>query len=58
VLQAFGEERVMFGSDWPVCLLAGSYAQVHRLVAEYFTQFPEETQRKFFGQAAEEFYRL
>jgi L-fuconolactonase len=58
VLQAFGEERVMFGSDWPVCLLAGSYAQVHRLVAEYFTQFPEETQRKSFGQTADEFYRL
>jgi L-fucono-1,5-lactonase len=28
VLDCFGEDRVMFGSDWPVCLLAGSYAEV------------------------------
>jgi L-fuconolactonase len=28
VLDSFGEDRVMFGSDWPVCLLAGSYAEV------------------------------
>jgi len=27
VFEIFGEDRVMFGSDWPVCLLAGSYAE-------------------------------
>lgn len=36
VLDAFGSDRVMFGSDWPVCLLAGSYQQVVR-VAEHLT---------------------
>jgi len=56
VIQAFGEERVMFGSDWPVCLLAGSYGQVHGLVADYFRQFSEETQKKFFGETAALFY--
>ncbi len=56
VLETFGADRVMFGSDWPVCLLAGSYARVHELVADYFRPFPEETQRKFFGGTAEKFY--
>jgi L-fuconolactonase len=32
VAEAFGFERLMFGSDWPVCLLAGEYKQVHRIV--------------------------
>ncbi|HMJ92371.1 MAG TPA: amidohydrolase family protein [Candidatus Acidoferrum sp.] len=58
VIQHFGEERVMFGSDWPVCLLAASYAQVHQLVADYFSQFSQETQLKFFGQTAASFYLL
>ncbi len=58
VLQAFGEDRVMFGSDWPVCLLAGSYEQVHQIAADYFSQFTEVTQRKFFGETAAKFYRL
>ena len=58
VLQAFGTERVMFGSDWPVCLLAGSYEQVYQLAADYFSQFPVETQDRFFGGTAAEFYRL
>ena len=58
VFEAFGEERVMFGSDWPVCLLAGSYGQVHELAADYFRQFPPATQEKFFGGNAAAFYRV
>jgi L-fuconolactonase len=58
VIGCFGEQRVMFGSDWPVCLLAGSYEAVHGLVADYFRQFSEETQASFFGGAANRFYRL
>ena len=58
VLQGFGEDRVMFGSDWPVCLLAGSYEQVHDLVADYFSQFSTKAQQKFFGWNAVRFYRL
>lgn len=34
VLEAFGPQRVLFGSDWPVALLAGSYAQVLALARE------------------------
>jgi L-fuconolactonase len=32
---AFGADRLMFGSDWPVCLLAGSYDRVKRLIADF-----------------------
>ncbi len=56
VLGAFGEERIMFGSDWPVCLLAGSYAQVHELAKDYASTFSEPARRKFFGGNAERFY--
>jgi L-fuconolactonase len=58
VFEAFGEDRVMFGSDWPVCLLAGSYEQVHGLTADYFKQFSTAVQEKFFGGNAAKFYRL
>jgi L-fuconolactonase len=58
VFEAFGEDRVMFGSDWPVCLLAGSYEQVHELAADYFKQFSAEVSAKFFGGNATRFYRL
>ena len=34
VWQAFGPERLMIGSDWPVCLLAGSYSNVIQLVID------------------------
>jgi L-fuconolactonase len=34
-LEVFGPDRLMFGSDWPVCLLAGSYSDVYQLVADF-----------------------
>ena len=55
---AFGAERLMFGSDWPVCTLAGSYAQVHQLAAEFARSFSAEARAKFFGGNAVDFYRL
>lgn len=58
VFAAFGEERLMFGTDWPVCTLAGSYAQVHGLVDDYTRAVTAETRAKFFGGNATEFYRL
>ena len=33
-LELFGPERCMFGSDWPVCELAGSYAQVYQALID------------------------
>jgi L-fuconolactonase len=56
VFEAFGEDRVMYGSDWPVCLLAASYAQVVELVRGYVAPLSPAAQEKFFGGNAARFY--
>lgn len=56
VFDAFGAERIMFGSDWPVCTLAGTYANVVEIIADYTQQLSEEEQAYVWGQTAESFY--
>ena len=56
VTEAFGPGRLMFGSDWPVCLLAGSYEEVFRLVEEYFARLSVLERAAIFGVTAETFY--
>lgn len=56
VAGAFGVDRLMYGSDWPVCLLAGSYERVHSLAAHFARQFSQSDQEKFFGENAAKFY--
>ena len=58
VFEAFGTDRLLFGSDWPVCLLAGTYRQAHELVADYMKDLPTSEQEKVFGANAERFYSL
>ena len=58
VFEAFGEDRLMYGSDWPVCKLAGSYCQVYDLTYNYLSQFSPLAKEKFFGGVASEFYGL
>lgn len=58
VFEAFGPERLMYGSDWPVCLLSGSYAQVFGLVEEYTRYFSAEQRSAFFGGNAARFYGI
>lgn len=59
VMHCFGPERVMFGSDWPVCLLAGSYDQVVGAVEEILSlRRGEELEEKLFGENARRFYQL
>lgn len=58
VFEAFGEDRLMFGSDWPVCLLAGSYQQVHGLVQDYVAGQSAPAREKFFGGNAVRFYGI
>ena len=58
VFAAFGAERLMFGTDWPVCTLAGSYAQVHTLADDYTRTLTAEARAKFFGGNATAFYQL
>lgn len=56
VFEAFGEGRLMFGSDWPVCLLAGSYEQAHELVNVYVRSMSGEARGRLFGGNAARFY--
>ena len=58
VVNAFGMDRIMFGSDWPVCLLAAGYKDVVHIVKDYFSSFSQGAQDKFFGQNAIKFYNL
>ena len=58
VFEAFGEDRLMFGSDWPVCLLAASYAQTLRLVDDATREFSASGRDKFFGATAANFYGI
>ena len=58
VFEAFGTDRIMFGSDWPVCLLAGTYSQVVHLVADYTENFSTTDKDKIFGLNAAHFYRI
>ena len=55
---AFGTERVMFGSDWPVCLLAGHYEQVISLLEHYLAAFTSAEQAAVWGDNAARFYCL
>ena len=54
----FGIDRLMFGSDWQVSLLAASYEQSCRIVENYFTKFSKEDQYKIWGVNAMKFYHL
>jgi L-fuconolactonase len=58
VVDAFGTGRLMFGSDWPVCLVAADYEEVLGVVQTYFSSFSQNEQDKVFGQNAIEFYNL
>ncbi len=57
-LECFGAERCMFGSDWPVCELAGSYEQAHQALVDALGPISGDEQARVFGETAKEFYRL
>ncbi len=57
-LNAFGAKRIMFGSDWPVCLVAGNYGQVKELVSKFITQLSTNEQKAVMGLNAMNFYNL
>lgn len=57
-LATFGTGRIMYGSDWPVCLAAGEYAEIIGIVNTYFSAFSTHEQSLFFAGNAAQFYRL
>lgn len=58
VMEAFGPDRIMFGSDWPVCLLAGSYDRVKAIVEKYIAGLSEAEKLRVMGGTAMEFYGI
>lgn len=58
VLEAFGPKRLMFGSDWPVLLVAGSYADWVNLVGEAISALSSSEQEWVMGRTATQVYRL
>ncbi|MEX2233661.1 MAG: amidohydrolase family protein [Cyclobacteriaceae bacterium] len=58
VIQAFGTNRVMYGSDWPVCLVAASYDQQFSIVKEYLRTFSDPEKSNILGENAKRFYNL
>ena len=57
-VEAFGPDRLMAGSDWPVCLVATGYAQWWDVLREYFAPFTEAERAKVFGGNAIDVYQL
>jgi L-fuconolactonase len=57
-MELFGEDRVMFGSDWPVSTLACPYGEVKRALETALGPISDDTRAKIFGGNAARFYRL
>jgi len=57
-IEAFGPERLMFGSDWPVCTLAAEYGQVIEIIRTAIDGRPQSEQDSIFGGTARRFWNL
>lgn len=55
VTEAFGTDRLMFGSDWPVCLLSGTYGEVLKIVKDHFSR---DELPKIMGENTAQFYGI
>jgi L-fuconolactonase len=58
VVEAFGVERLMAGSDWPVCLVACEYARWFAVLRDYFAGFSDAERDAVFGATAIHVYGL
>jgi L-fuconolactonase len=56
--EAFGPDRLMIGSDWPVCLAAASYARTMQVVKNYLDALKPECRESVLGDNAHRFWRL
>lgn len=57
-LELFGPKRLMFGSDWPVCLLAADYSQVAEVLADFLAPLSSSEKAWIWGKSAMEFYNI
>jgi len=58
IFECFGPKRVMVGSDWPVCTLAGTFQEVLQIVAEYLEKLSPGEQAAVWGENAKRFYGI
>jgi L-fuconolactonase len=58
VFDVFGPSRLMYGSDWPVCLLAGSYQEQFEVVKNYISKLSVHEKEMVMGENATRFYNL
>ena len=54
----FGADRICFGTDWPVCLVAGAYAQVYEVIDKFSQQLNKEEKEKLMGLNTMKFYGI
>ncbi len=58
IFSVFGTNRLMYGSDWPVCLLAATYDQQFSVLQTYLKSFSESEKQLVLGENAKRFYNL
>jgi L-fuconolactonase len=58
IMRCFGDDRVMVGSDWPVCTLSADYRSAMAIVIDYVEKMPATAQDKIFHDNCSRFYRL
>ena len=58
ILTSFGSKRILFGSDWPVCLVAGSYKKVKELVTNFISKLSENEKTNIMGKNAINLYNI
>jgi L-fucono-1,5-lactonase len=58
VVSAFVPDRLMAGSDWPVCLVATGYAQWWQVLRSYYADFSDDERANIFGATAARTYNL
>jgi L-fuconolactonase len=56
IFESFGEDRIMIGSDWPVCTVAGKYQHIMKIVIGYFENRNSKVLPKILGENCIKFY--
>jgi len=56
--ECFGPDRLMIGSDWPVCTVAASYARAMDVAEEYLSRQPSQVQTAVMGENVRRFWKL
>ncbi len=58
IFEEFGPDRIMYGSDWPVCLLASPYQNVFSILDQYLKPFDQKLRDQVMGENAVKFYNI